>query len=130
MAKDEFSWTELDDHFAGASWNPFVGCDKISDGCKNCYAMKEAFDQEQNGTDAYQGVTKEHNGRVTFTGEVNRQDSQFALTEKHLYVAMTRAMDALYLANPKDSKLTESMNVLNENGIVQAQTSRPTLHTE
>ena len=26
IAIDEFSWTELDDHFAGASWNPFVGC--------------------------------------------------------------------------------------------------------
>ncbi len=77
MAKDEFSWTELDDHFAGASWNPFVGCDKISDGCKNCYAMKESFDQEKNGTPAYQGVTRKLNGRVTFTGVINRQDSQF-----------------------------------------------------
>ena len=56
--------------------------------------------------------------------------SQFALTERHLYVAITRAKDALYLANPIDSNLTECMNILNENGIIQMQTSRPTLDTE
>jgi len=25
------------------SWNPIIGCSKISDGCKNCYAEKMAY---------------------------------------------------------------------------------------
>jgi protein gp37 len=28
--------------YANATWNPVVGCTKISDGCKNCYAEKMA----------------------------------------------------------------------------------------
>lgn len=31
MAKSNIEWTEL-------TWNPVTGCDKISPGCKNCYA--------------------------------------------------------------------------------------------
>lgn len=31
MAKSNIEWTEL-------TWNPTTGCDKISAGCKNCYA--------------------------------------------------------------------------------------------
>lgn len=29
--KTAIQWTE-------ASWNPVTGCDKVSQGCKNCYA--------------------------------------------------------------------------------------------
>jgi len=29
--KTDIEWTE-------SSWNPLRGCDKVSDGCKNCYA--------------------------------------------------------------------------------------------
>ncbi len=28
--KKRISWTLLDEHFNGTSWNPFVGCEKIS----------------------------------------------------------------------------------------------------
>jgi protein gp37 len=31
--KTKIEWTE-------ATWNPIIGCDKVSDGCKNCYAEK------------------------------------------------------------------------------------------
>ncbi len=31
MKKTKIEWTE-------ATWNPSVGCDKVSSGCKNCYA--------------------------------------------------------------------------------------------
>lgn len=27
--------------WAHSTWNPWVGCDKVSDGCKNCYAERE-----------------------------------------------------------------------------------------
>ena len=31
MKYSKIEWTE-------ATWNPSIGCDKISAGCKNCYA--------------------------------------------------------------------------------------------
>jgi protein gp37 len=36
MNKSKIEWTEL-------TWNPVAGCDKISAGCKNCYAEKMAY---------------------------------------------------------------------------------------
>ncbi len=36
MAADSpIEWTE-------ATWNPVTGCDKVSPGCKNCYAARLA----------------------------------------------------------------------------------------
>lgn len=35
MQKSEISWTEF-------TWNPVTGCNKISQGCKNCYAEQIA----------------------------------------------------------------------------------------
>lgn len=35
MAKSEIEWTE-------ATWNPLSGCNKVSPGCKNCYAERMA----------------------------------------------------------------------------------------
>ena len=32
----KIEWTEN-------TWNPIIGCSKISDGCKNCYAEKMAY---------------------------------------------------------------------------------------
>src|SRR5690349_18754891 len=34
-AKSNIEWTEM-------TWNPVTGCDKISPGCKNCYAERLA----------------------------------------------------------------------------------------
>jgi protein gp37 len=35
MGKSSIEWTE-------ATWNPLTGCDKVSPGCKNCYAERMA----------------------------------------------------------------------------------------
>src|ERR1700757_2854295 len=36
MSKSSIEWTE-------ATWNPVTGCDKISPGCKHCYAERLAL---------------------------------------------------------------------------------------
>lgn len=41
MGKTNISWTDY-------SWNPWVGCRKVSAGCKNCYMFR---DQNRFGTD-------------------------------------------------------------------------------
>src|SRR5689334_5881578 len=38
MATTKIEWTRSDDGAAGMSWNPVRGCEKISPGCKICYA--------------------------------------------------------------------------------------------
>lgn len=44
------------------SWNPVVGCSKISEGCKNCYAEKMACRLAHMGHQAYQDVTGYRDG--------------------------------------------------------------------
>ena len=44
------------------SWNPVVGCSKISEGCQNCYAEKMACRLAHIGNRAYQDVTEGDTG--------------------------------------------------------------------
>lgn len=65
-------WTE-------ATWNPVVGCSPVSEGCRNCYAAKEAVRLAGNpnekissmyaGTSEMRGAGEKR--RAVFTGRVN-----------------------------------------------------------
>ena len=44
MTKTSIEWTEH-------TWNPVTGCDRISSGCKNCYAL--AIAERFRGTPAF-----------------------------------------------------------------------------
>lgn len=46
MADTKIEWTD-------ATWNPVTGCDKISPGCKNCYAEKMAHRLQKMGQANY-----------------------------------------------------------------------------
>lgn len=46
MAQSNIEWTEL-------TWNPTTGCDKVSQGCKNCYADRMAHRLYAMGVDKY-----------------------------------------------------------------------------
>ena len=46
MAKSAIEWTE-------STWNPLTGCDKISPGCKHCYAERMALRLQAMGPDKY-----------------------------------------------------------------------------
>lgn len=48
--KSGIEWTD-------ATWNPVVGCSKVSPGCDNCYAIKMARRIEATGNEAYAGTT-------------------------------------------------------------------------
>lgn len=65
MSKIE--WTEK-------TWNPIVGCSKISAGCKNCYAIGMAWRLQHIGHSAakYAGtVEKTPGGQKNWTGKIN-----------------------------------------------------------
>lgn len=42
MKKHKIDWLNMPG-FKGETWNPFVGCTKVSPACKNCYAERMAF---------------------------------------------------------------------------------------
>ena len=47
MAQSSIEWTEM-------TWNPVTGCDKISAGCKICYAEVMAKRLKAMGVEKYQ----------------------------------------------------------------------------
>ncbi|MDI5887669.1 DUF5131 family protein [Flavobacterium yafengii] len=51
MAESSIEWTEL-------TWNPTTGCDKISQGCKNCYAERMAKRLHAMGVSKYENIFK------------------------------------------------------------------------
>jgi protein gp37 len=57
--------------WADESWNPIVGCSKISAGCLNCYAEKMARRQVAMGTPGYYSVMdgKKWNGKTVLVNK-------------------------------------------------------------
>lgn len=66
----KIEWTDK-----GETWNPLAGCSKISDGCKNCYAIKDAVRLAGNPNpkiaEKYKGTAKTENGKMNWTGKIN-----------------------------------------------------------
>lgn len=56
--------------WSDASWNPIAGCDLVSAGCTNCYAMKMAARLEAMGQAKYAGLTRKVKGRPVWTGKI------------------------------------------------------------
>jgi len=53
------------------SWNPIVGCSKISAGCQNCYAERMARRLKGMGLPQYQDIVDEHGwtGKIGYASE-------------------------------------------------------------
>jgi protein gp37 len=54
MAETSIDWTSSDDGTPGVVWNPSTGCDRISPGCDNCYALTLAKRLKGMGSAKYQ----------------------------------------------------------------------------
>lgn len=79
-------WTEK-------TWNPVVGCDPVSPGCTNCYAMTMAARIERmGGAPQYDGTTKPSRAGAVWTGKV-------ALAEKALLEPLKRKKPTTYFVN-------------------------------
>lgn len=50
--KSKIEWTD-------ATWNPVLGCSKVSPGCDNCYAISMSARIEAMGNESYEGLTAE-----------------------------------------------------------------------
>lgn len=60
MGESKIEWTN-------ATWNPVRGCSLVSEGCRNCYAMRQAH-RQKNG--AYKGLTRLGPHGPVWTGDV------------------------------------------------------------
>ena len=65
--------------WTSATWNPLVGCTRVSEGCRHCYAERTAYRLEAMGQHAYQGITKKVGGEIRWTGKVNLVPSSLTL---------------------------------------------------
>ena len=68
MAQTKIEWTSV-------VWNPLVGCSRVSEGCRHCYAERQAFRAAAMGISRYDGLTKKVGGEIRWTGTVNMVES-------------------------------------------------------
>jgi protein gp37 len=61
-ANSKIEWTQR-------TWNPTVGCDRVSPGCDGCYAIRMGARQQR--LPAYEGTVGYVDGRLDWTGRVN-----------------------------------------------------------
>lgn len=88
-------WTEQ-------TWNVIIGCSKISDGCRNCYAINQAYrnnaiaqqiDPNSRGRlGYYQGLTEKRGNRIEWTGQI-------AFVEEALDIPLKRKKPTIYFVN-------------------------------
>lgn len=87
MSKIE--WTE-------DTWNPTLGCSKVSAGCANCYAIRQSFRNSKfpQTAERYAGLTrKTEGGKLNWTGKVVRN------TDAVVYKPLRRQKPTLYFVN-------------------------------
>jgi len=67
----KIEWVQNPDGTRGETWNPIVGCHKISAGCQNCYAERMAKRLKGMGLPQYQDVVDEHGwtGKIGYANE-------------------------------------------------------------
>jgi protein gp37 len=68
-------WTE-------ATWNPIAGCNAISPGCTNCYAMRMAARLASMGQEKYAGTTRKSGGRPKWNGKINLDEAAIELPKR------------------------------------------------
>jgi protein gp37 len=62
----------------GETWNPVRGCELVSQGCKNCYAMHFAHRFSGPGK-AYEGLTHKTNSGVKWNGKIHLAEDMLDL---------------------------------------------------
>ena len=67
--KTKIQWTE-------ASWNPVRGCSRVSEGCRNCYAEKQAA--------RFSGPGQPYEGLIQITSGGPRWNGEVKFVEEHL----------------------------------------------
>ena len=75
MADTKIEWSD-------AVWNPTGGCELVSAGCDNCYAMRMSGRLQEQGYPKYAGVVHKPAGRTVWTGRVNIDEAALEIPAK------------------------------------------------
>ena len=70
----KIEWTDY-------TWNPTRGCTRVSPGCVNCYAERQAIRQAGSGK-AYEGLVKFFPGGPRWTGDIKLVDDVLNLPKR------------------------------------------------
>ncbi|MFC4500672.1 MULTISPECIES: DUF5131 family protein [Streptomyces] len=72
--------TDTTIEWATKTWNPTLGCTRVSPGCDNCYAIPEAWRHMHASNPkvaaAYAGTAHKVDGRTDWTGRINLLDGR------------------------------------------------------
>lgn len=69
--KTSIEWTRGEDGSPGATWNPIVGCSRISEGCDHCYAIGAVARGAAMGASQHVGLTvKPEGGGLDWSGGI------------------------------------------------------------
>jgi len=83
------------------TWNPVRGCSRVSPGCDNCYAMRQAHRFSGN-CQPYEGLTTIRRGKVDWTGSVRFVPGQ-------LEVPLQRRKPTTWFVNSMSDLFHESL---------------------
>jgi len=98
LSKSKIEWTE-------STWNPVSGCDKISNGCENCYAERMAKRLQAMGTKGYE------NG---FEVTLHPDSLEKPLKLKKPQVIFVNSMSDIFHKDIKDDYIIKIFEVMNK----------------
>jgi len=99
MAQSSIEWTEM-------TWNPTTGCDKISDGCKFCYAEIMSKRLQAMGIEKY---------KDNFEVRTHEDSLNIPYTWKNSKVVFVNSMSDLFHKNIPLEFIKKVFKVMNEN---------------
>ena len=122
-AKTGIEWTD-------STWNPFIGCSRVSEGCRHCYAERLAGRFSGKTEGVYAGTTKAVNGLQVWTGKINRAPEETLLKPLHWRTPrriFVNSMSDLFHENVPDTWIDQIFAVmaLCPQHVFQVLTKRP-----
>jgi protein gp37 len=99
MAQSSIEWTEM-------TWNPTTGCDKVSAGCKHCYAEVMAKRLQAMGVEKYKNA---------FELKLHEDALNIPYTWKSPKVVFVNSMSDLFHNDVPLSFITKVFDVMNDN---------------
>lgn len=99
MAQSKIEWTEM-------TWNPTTGCDKISTGCKFCYAEVMSRRLKAMGVDKYK-----NNFKIT----THEEELGIPYTWKNSRIVFVNSMSDLFHKKVSAEFIQKVFKVMNEN---------------
>ena len=105
-------WVQNSNGEKGQTWNPIVGCSKVSEGCRNCYAINQAYrnnamaqalpEDKRGRLKYYEGLTEKRGDRVEWTGKV-------VFVPEALGIPLKRKKPTTYFVNSMSDLFHESV---------------------